>query len=110
MSRLTFFLLNDIFFPYYDRRRGAARCLQSERYCLVARGWSRWSGPWRWRTPANRRSRPRPRPFAAPTASCDARHGTVPFELFRGQRLVLSGHLNSVATDMMLDSGAGMTV
>jgi hypothetical protein len=49
-------------------------------------------------------------PFAAPTAAFDARHATVPFELFRGQRLVLSGHLNGVATDMMLDSGAGMTV
>jgi hypothetical protein len=34
----------------------------------------------------------------------------APFELFRGQRIVLQGTVNGRPTEMMLDSGAGMTV
>jgi hypothetical protein len=41
---------------------------------------------------------------AIPGASAD-----VPFELFRGSRIVLNGSVNGVETPMMLDSGAGVT-
>jgi len=41
---------------------------------------------------------------AVPGASAD-----IPFELFRGNRIVLSGSVNGVQTPMMLDSGAGVT-
>jgi hypothetical protein len=33
----------------------------------------------------------------------------IPFELFRGQRIFVSGTINGVPASMMLDSGAGMT-
>jgi len=49
-------------------------------------------------------------PIAAPTAAFEAQAATIPFELFRGQRIILAGHVNGTATEMMLDSGAGMTV
>jgi len=37
------------------------------------------------------------------------RSATIPFELFRGNRLILSGSINGVETPMLLDSGAGVT-
>ena len=49
-------------------------------------------------------------PIVPPTASYGAAHDAVPFELFRGSRIVLNGTVNGTATEMMLDSGAGMTV
>lgn len=33
----------------------------------------------------------------------------IPFELYRGNRIVLAGTVNGTATDMLLDSGAGVT-
>jgi hypothetical protein len=41
---------------------------------------------------------------AIPGAAAD-----VPFELFRGTRIVLQGEINGVRTPMILDSGAGVT-
>ena len=41
---------------------------------------------------------------AVPGASAD-----IPFELFRGSRIILEGSVNGVETPMMLDSGAGVT-
>lgn len=41
---------------------------------------------------------------AVPGASAD-----IPFELFRGSRIVLNARVNGVDTPMMLDSGAGVT-
>lgn len=41
---------------------------------------------------------------AVPGASAD-----IPFELFRGSRMVLNGSVNGVETPMLLDSGAGVT-
>ena len=49
-------------------------------------------------------------PIPAPTVAFEAQQGAIPFELFRGTRIVLTGTVNGAATDMMLDSGAGMTV
>jgi len=45
-----------------------------------------------------------PQVSAVPGASAD-----IPFELFRGSRIVLNGRVNGVDTPMMLDSGAGVT-
>jgi len=45
-----------------------------------------------------------PEVSAVPGASAD-----IPFELFRGSRIVLNGRVNGVDTPMMLDSGAGVT-
>jgi hypothetical protein len=45
-----------------------------------------------------------PQVAAIPGASAD-----IPFELFRGSRIVLNGSVNGVRTSMMLDSGAGVT-
>lgn len=41
---------------------------------------------------------------AVPGASAD-----IPFELFRGSRIILSGSINGVGTPMLLDSGASLT-
>ena len=41
---------------------------------------------------------------AVPGASAD-----IPFELFRGSRILLTGRVNGIETPMMLDSGAGVT-
>jgi membrane-associated protease RseP (regulator of RpoE activity) len=49
-------------------------------------------------------------PIPAPTVAFEAQQSTIPFELFRGQRIVLQGNVNGTATSMMLDSGAGATV
>lgn len=49
-------------------------------------------------------------PITAPTVSIAQQQAALPFELFRGTRIVLPGNVNGTATDMMLDSGAGMTV
>jgi hypothetical protein len=45
-----------------------------------------------------------PQVSAVPGASAD-----IPFELFRGSRIVLNAKVNGVDTPMMLDSGAGVT-
>jgi hypothetical protein len=45
-----------------------------------------------------------PQVAAVPGASAE-----IPFELFRGSRIVLKGNVNGVDTPMMLDSGAGVT-
>lgn len=48
--------------------------------------------------------------IAAPTVSVvPGASADIPFELFRGSRIVLNGRVNGVATEMMLDSGAGVT-
>jgi predicted aspartyl protease len=48
--------------------------------------------------------------IAAPTIGMVAeRSPTIPFELFRGNRIALSGRINGVETPMILDSGAGVT-
>ncbi len=48
--------------------------------------------------------------IAPPTVAVVAdRQPTVPFELYRGNRIVLSGRINGTETPMMLDSGAGVT-
>lgn len=49
-------------------------------------------------------------PVAPPAAAFAPTAAAVPFELFRGQRILLTGQVNGTATEMMLDSGAGMTV
>ena len=46
----------------------------------------------------------RPVVAAIPGVSAD-----IPFELFRGSRMVLTGSINGVETPMLLDSGAGVT-
>src|SRR4051812_11763530 len=46
----------------------------------------------------------------APTVHYQSQPAGAPFELFRGQRIILDGTINGRATNMMLDSGAGMTV
>jgi predicted aspartyl protease len=56
--------------------------------------------------------------FAPPQGGAKLHHidgdaGTtdwIPFELFRGAYIYLHGSVNGIATDMLLDSGAGMTV
>jgi hypothetical protein len=48
--------------------------------------------------------------IAAPTVSTvPGASPEIPFELFRGSRIVLDGRVNGTATEMMLDSGAGVT-
>ena len=48
--------------------------------------------------------------IAAPTVSAvPGASAEIPFELFRGSRIVLNGSVNGTSTDMMLDSGAGVT-
>lgn len=48
--------------------------------------------------------------IATPKASVIAgREAVVPFELFRENRIVLTGRINGVETPMILDSGAGVT-
>ena len=48
--------------------------------------------------------------IAPPTVSAVAeRPAVVPFELYRGNRIVLSGRINGTETPMVLDSGAGIT-
>jgi len=48
--------------------------------------------------------------IATPTVTAVAdRSATIPFELYRGNRIVLSGRINGLETPMMLDSGAGVT-
>ena len=49
-------------------------------------------------------------PIPPPTVAYAQSARAIPFELFRGTRIVLAGTVNGAATDMMLDSGAGMTV
>jgi hypothetical protein len=49
-------------------------------------------------------------PIAAPAVSYAEHQAAIPFELFRGTRIVLPGSINGTSTDMILDSGAGMTV
>jgi hypothetical protein len=48
--------------------------------------------------------------IATPTVSTIAgRNAAIPFELYRGNRIVLTGRINGVDTPMILDSGAGVT-
>jgi hypothetical protein len=48
--------------------------------------------------------------IATPIASIvPARPAAVPFELYRGNRIILAGRVNQVDTPLMLDSGAGVT-
>ena len=48
--------------------------------------------------------------IATPTVTAIAgRSATIPFELYRGNRMVLTARINGVETPMMLDSGAGVT-
>jgi len=48
--------------------------------------------------------------IAAPVASLVGdREPSIPFELFRGNRIVLAGSINGIETPMLLDSGAGLT-
>jgi hypothetical protein len=48
--------------------------------------------------------------IATPTVSAIAgRDAVIPFELYRGNRIILSGRINGVETPMVLDSGAGVT-
>lgn len=48
--------------------------------------------------------------IATPTVSAVAgREAVVPFQLYRGNRIILSGRINGVETPMILDSGAGVT-
>jgi membrane-associated protease RseP (regulator of RpoE activity) len=49
-------------------------------------------------------------PIAPPKVSFALTPASIPFELFRGQRIILSGTVNGHSTPMMLESGAGMTV
>ncbi|MCL6699257.1 aspartyl protease family protein [Sphingomonas sp. NSE70-1] len=49
-------------------------------------------------------------PIATPTVTAVAeRSATIPFELYRGNRMFLKGSINGVETAMVLDSGAGVT-
>jgi hypothetical protein len=51
-----------------------------------------------------------PPQIATPTATAIAdRSATIPFELYRGNRMFLTGRINGVETAMVLDSGAGVT-
>jgi predicted aspartyl protease len=48
--------------------------------------------------------------IATPTVTAVAeRSPVIPFELFRGNRIALTGRINGVETPMILDSGAGVT-
>ena len=47
--------------------------------------------------------------IATPTVSAVPGAAEIPFELFRGSRIVLQGQINGIATPMILDSGAGVT-
>jgi hypothetical protein len=48
--------------------------------------------------------------IATPTVTAVAgRSSTIPFELYRGNRMFLNGRINGVETAMVLDSGAGVT-
>lgn len=48
--------------------------------------------------------------IATPAVSAIAgRDAVIPFQLYRGNRIVLSGRINGMDTEMMLDSGAGVT-
>ena len=48
--------------------------------------------------------------IAKPTVAAVAdRSATIPFELYRGNRMFLKGRINGVETAMILDSGAGVT-
>ena len=48
--------------------------------------------------------------IATPTVSVVAEHSpAIPFELYRGNRIVVTGRINGVETPMMLDRGAGVT-
>jgi hypothetical protein len=48
--------------------------------------------------------------IATPTISAVAgRPAAIPFELYRGNRIVLAGRINGNETPMILDSGAGVT-
>jgi hypothetical protein len=48
--------------------------------------------------------------IATPTVTAVAgRSATIPFELYRGNRMLLTGRINGIETPMMLDSGAGVT-
>jgi hypothetical protein len=48
--------------------------------------------------------------IATPTVTAVAdRSATIPFELYRGNRMFLKGSINGVETTMVLDSGAGVT-
>lgn len=48
--------------------------------------------------------------IATPQVSAVAgRPAAIPFKLYRGNRIVLSGRINGVDTPMVLDSGAGVT-
>jgi hypothetical protein len=48
--------------------------------------------------------------IATPTvAAVPGASAEIPFELFRGSRMVLQGSVNGVETPMLLDSGAGVT-
>ena len=48
--------------------------------------------------------------IATPTVTAVAgRDAVIPFELYRGNRILLSGRIDGVETPMMLDSGAGVT-
>ena len=49
-------------------------------------------------------------PIVPPTASYGESRDAIPFELFRGTRIILDGAVNGTASEMMLDSGAGMTI
>lgn len=46
----------------------------------------------------------------APRVTYASELAPVPFELFRGSRMFMNGTINGVGTQMMLDSGASMTV
>ncbi|MEO8175912.1 MAG: aspartyl protease family protein [Sphingomicrobium sp.] len=48
-------------------------------------------------------------PITPPTVAFGVKPPPIPFDLFRGQRIILDGTVNGVATPMMLDSGAGAT-
>lgn len=48
--------------------------------------------------------------IATPVVSAVAgRDAVIPFELYRGNRIILSGRINGIETPMVLDSGAGVT-
>ena len=46
---------------------------------------------------------------APPEVSFTTHQGTIPFELFRGNRIVIPATLNGHATEMLLDTGASAT-
>ncbi|HEU0310278.1 MAG TPA: retropepsin-like aspartic protease, partial [Sphingomicrobium sp.] len=48
--------------------------------------------------------------IATPTVTVVAgKSAVIPFELYRGNRIFLTGRINGVETPMILDSGAGVT-